>query len=433
METMTMTAREQVRARVLWRIGNGELTVAEGAALLGLSERQVWRLRRAVVAAGPAGLVHGNRGRPSARRTPTEVHAAVLAVRDRYGPVNDCHFAELLAEREGIVIGRETLRAILRAAGVPSSRRRRPPRYRSRRPRLPAEGALLQLDGSRHDWLEGRGPWLTLVGAIDDATGMVVGAVFRAHEDSAGYLEVLARVAVGHGLPRAIYRDGHSAFEVTSPRRSGEPDLTQVGRALVELGIASIPAGSPQAKGRIERLWGTFQGRLPVELRLAGVTDLAGANAFLPGYVERHNARFGVPAADPAPAWRPLPEGLDLDRVLVFKYRRKVARDHTVRVGSRVLQLPRRATGAANYAGKLVEVHEALDGSLAAWDGARRLAVSAAPADPGQLRALDDPRAGPGLQPALAELPWTPPADHPWKRVRSDSKLAQRLTDSVGR
>lgn len=427
-----MTAREQTRARVLWRIGNGELTVAEGAALLGLSVRQVWRLRRAVAAAGPAGLVHGNRGRPSARRTAAEVHDAILAVRDRYGPINDCHFAELLAEREGIAIGRETLRAILRAAGVPSSRRRRPPRYRSRRPRLPAEGTLLQLDGSRHDWLEGRGPWLTLVGAIDDATGTVVGAVFRAHEDSAGYFEVLAQVAVGHGLPCAIYRDGHSAFEVTSPRRSGEPDLTQVGRALVELGIASIPAGSPQAKGRIERLWGTFQDRLSVELRLAGVVDLAGANAFLPGFVERHNVRFGVPAADPTPAWRPLPEGVDLDRVLVFKYRRKVARDHTVRVGSRVLQLPRRATGAANYAGKLVEVHVALDGSLVAWDGERRLAVSAAPADPGQLRALDDPRAGPGLQPALAELPWIPPADHPWKRVRSDSKLAQRLTDSVG-
>lgn len=427
-----MTAREQERARVLWRIGNGDLTVAEGAALMGLSERHVWRLRRVVAEAGPVGLAHGNRGRPSPRRIAPAVREAILAIRAAYGPLNDCHFRELLAEREGIELSRECLRTVLRGAGVPSPRRRRPPAYRSRRPRLEAAGALLQLDGSRHDWLEGRGPWLTLVGAIDDATGQVVGGVFRDHEDSAGYLAVLDQVATRYGLPGAIYRDGHSAFEVTSPRRTGGPDLTQVGRALVELGIASIAAGSPQAKGRIERLWGTFQDRLVVELRLAGVVDRDGACAFLAGFIERHNARFGVPALDPTPAWRALPAGLDLDRVLVFKYRRKVARDHTVRVGARVLQLPRRATGAANYAGKLVEVHEALDGSLVAWDGQRRLAAIDAPADPGQLRAHDDRRAAPSLVPAPAAVPWLPPPDHPWKRVRSDSKLAQRLTDSVG-
>jgi transposase len=433
METITMTAGDQERARVLWRLSSGELTVTEAAALLGLSERQVWRLRRAVAEAGPAGLVHGNRGRPSPRRTTPAIRDAILEVRARYGPLNDCHFRELLAEREGIELSRECLRTILRAAGLPSPRRRRPPAYRSRRPRLPAEGALLQLDGSRHDWLEGRGPWLTLVGAIDDATGLVVGGDFRDHEDSAGYLTVLRQVATRYGLPQAIYRDGHSAFEVTSPRRSGEPDLTQVGRALVELGIVSIAAGSAQAKGRIERLWGTFQDRLVVELRLAGITDRAGASAFLPGFIERHNARFSVPAVDPTPAWRPMPEELDLDRVFVFKYRRKVAKDHTVRVGARILQLPRRATGPANYAGKLIDVHEALDGTLIAWDGGRRLAVTAAPADPGQLRARHDPRALPGLLPAAAALPWVPPPDHPWKRVRSDSKLAQRLTDSFGR
>jgi len=428
-----MTAREQERARILWRIGNGELTVPEGAALMGLSERQVWRLRRIVDKVGPAGLAHGNRGRPSPRRTPAPVRDAILTVRARYGPLNDCHFRELLAEREGIEISRECLRSVLRAAGVASPRRRRPPAYRSRRPRLARAGALLQLDGSRHDWLEGRGPWLTLVGAIDDATGQVVGAVFRDHEDSAGYLAVLDQVATRYGLPTAIYRDGHSAFEVTSPRRSGEPDLTQVGRALVELGIASIAAGSPQAKGRIERLWGTFQDRLVVELRLAEVGDRTGAAAFLPGFIERHNARFAVLAEDPELAWRALPDGLELGRVLVFKYRRKVARDHTIRVGARVLQLPRRATGPANYAGKIVEVHEALDGSIVAWDGQHRLATAAAPADPGQLRAHDDPRADPSIVPASATLPWVPSRDHPWKRVRSDSKLAQGLTDSVGR
>lgn len=303
---------------------------------------------------------------------------------------------------------------------------------------MPAEGALLQLDGSRHPWLEERGPWLTLIGAIDDATGLVVGAVFRDHEDAAGYFEILRDLITGYGIPGAIYRDGHSAFVVTRPRRTDPddprpPDLTQVGRALVELDIASIAAGSPQAKGRIERLWGTFQDRLVVELRLAGIVDRDGANAFLPGFIARHNARFSVPALEPVAVWRSIAPEVTLERVLVFKYRRKVARDHTISLDGRVLQLPRWATGASNYAGKIVEVHEALDGSVVAFDGERRLAAIAAPADPGQLRSRDDQRVPPSLTPAGAMIPWVPPRDHPWKRVRSDSKLAQRLTDSLGR
>lgn len=431
-----MTVREQRRARVLGRVLAGELTMSEGSAELGLSERHLWRLRAALVADGPAGLTHGNRGRASPRRIDTDRRACIIELRERYGPVNDTHFCELLAEREGIVISRESLRQILRAEGVASPRRRRSPRYRSRRPRMGAEGTLLQLDGSRHDWLEGRGPELTLVGAIDDATGFVPAAVFRDQEDAAGYLEILRATIEAHGVPGAIYRDGHSAFAPTTPRRHAddgdEAALSQVGRALAELDIDSILAGSPQAKGRIERLWGTFQDRLVVELRLAGVNDRGAANAFLAGYLPRHNARFAVPALDPLPAWRPLPIGVRLERVLVFKYRRKVARDHTIHLDGRVLQLPRGATGAANYAGKRVEVHVALDGSIAAYDGERRLAAIEAPADPGQLRSQHGQRVEPSLVPAAATIPWTPPRDHPWKRVTPGSRLEKRLTESLG-
>ena len=273
--------------------------------------------------------------------------------------------------------------------------------------------------------------------AIDDATGMVTAAVFREQEDAAGYLEILRTTIETHGLPAAIYRDGHSAFAPSNPARrhplaDDDPALSQVGRALVELDIDSILAGSPQAKGRIERLWGTFQDRLVVELRLAGVVDRAGANAFLVEFLARYNERFAVPALDPEPAWRALPADVRLDRVLVFKYRRKVARDHTITLDGRVLQLPRGATGGANYAGKRVEVHVALDGSMVAYDGVRRLAVEAAPADPRQLRATDAPRVTPSLVPAEATLPWTPPRDHPWKRVTPGSKLEKRLTESLG-
>lgn len=430
-----MTVREQRRARVLARILMGELTMAEGSAELGMSERQLWRLRATFVEAGPAGLVHGNRGRRSTRRIEPGRRTRIIELRERYGPINDSHFCELLAERDGIAISREGLRTILRAAGIASPRRRRSPRYRSRRARMGAEGTLLQLDGSRHDWLLGRGPELVLLGAIDDATGVVTAAVFRDQEDAAGYLELLRATIEEYGLPGAIYRDGHSAFAPSNPSRSArtdEPALSQVGRALVELDIDSILAGSPQAKGRIERLWGTFQDRLVVELRLAGVSDRDGANAFLITYLPRHNARFAVSAVDPLPAWRVLPDGVRLEQVLSFKYIRKVAKDHTITLDGRVLQLPRGATGAANYAGKRVEVHVALDGSMVAYDGERRLAVVAAPELPRQLRAADARRAEPSLVPAKATIPWTPPRDHPWNRVTPGSKLEQRLTESLG-
>jgi transposase len=438
METITMSVGEQRRAQVLGRVDRNELSVAQAAALLGLSERQVARLRARFAEFGPAGLVHRNRGRPSPRRTTEALRERVVGLaRTRYGGLNDCHLAELLAEREGIELGRVTLRRILRAAGLASPRRRRPPAHRSRRERLPAAGCLVQLDGSRHDWLEGRGPWLTLVGAIDDATGRVPAATFRDQEDAAGYLEILRTIALEVGLPLGVYRDRHGAFEPVVARRRGTLDeergLSQVGRVLAELGIASIAAGSPQAKGRVERLWGTCQDRLVAELRLAGVRDRDGANAYLADFLPRFNARFAVPALDPRPAWRPWPDLLDPDRVFVLKYRRKVGRDHTIAIGGRDLQLPG-LPRRASYAGRMVEVHLRLDGSAVAFDGERELAVLPAPLRPTAVRSLGGRPPEPGLTPAPSSLPWVPPVDHPWKKMTPArrARLAERaLTDSL--
>jgi transposase len=287
-ETISMTARDQQRTYVLTRLVAGDLAFEEAVALLGLSSRQVWRLKAGFLREGPGALVHGNRGRASPRRTGDELRARVVELaRTRYDGANDSHLAELLAEREGIELGRVTVRRILRSAGVPSPRRRRPPRHRSRRDRMPQAGLLLQLDGSRHDWLEDRGPVITLVGLIDDATGLVPAATFRDEEDAAGYFEILRTTFRRHGLPAAVYRDRHGAFEHAERELPAELRLadtrapTQVGRALGELGIRSIAARSPQAKGRIERLWGTFQDRLVTELRLAGAVDREAANAVL--------------------------------------------------------------------------------------------------------------------------------------------------------
>jgi transposase len=399
--------------------------MAEAAAALELSERQLWRLRAALERDGPAAIVHGNRGRASPRRLADELRATVISLaHDRYRGINDCHLAELLAEREGLVISRQSVQRLLRAAGQPAKRGRRRPRHRS----------LLQLDGSRHRWLEERAPWLTLLAAIDDATGKVVAATFREQEDAAGYLELLRDIVTGHGLPAAVYRDRHGIFEAPAERADDGRDAglpSQVGRALGELGIRSIAARSPQAKGRIERLWGTFQDRLVAELRLAAISDRQAANAFLAGYLARHNERFGVPARDDQADWLAVPARINLERVLVLKYRRKVAKDHTVRLGGQVLQLPRARYA---YSGRTVEVHLRLDGTLVAFDGRRQLGLTPAPADPSQLRAQRAQRVAPSLAPAPADLPWLPAADHPWRRVKPGTKLYQvRLTESLSR
>jgi transposase len=442
-ETITMTSREQQRAQVLTRLLVGEVTAAEAAVLLGLSERQVFRLRAGYERDGPAALVHGNRGRASSRRLDPGLAARIVELaRTTYEGVNDCHLAELLAEHEGITISRSSLRRLLRRSGRPSPRRRRAPRHRSRRDRMPQAGMLLQVDGSRHDWLEDRGPRLTLTGAIDDATGRMTGATFREQEDTAGYLLVLRDTVGRYGIPLAVYRDRHGLFETPkSSLMTLEEQLadtrvpTQLGRAFEELGITSIAARSPQAKGRIERAWGTFQDRLVSELRLAGADDLVTANAVLARFLPRFNRRFAVPAADPAPAWRPLPAGLRVDQVCCLKYRRVVANDHTVRVGASILQLPP-GPGRRGYAGRRVEVQLRLDGRIVVWDGERELLAVPAPADPVQLRALESARPEVGsAAPSAAYRSGTIPApDHPWRRMPVNARReSTRLTESRSR
>ena len=441
-----MTSEEQRRARVLAHLTRGDLTIEEAAELLDVSVRHAWRLRAGFLVEGPAALAHGNRGRPSPRRIDEATRAKVVALAGSvaYKGANDTFLAELFAEHEGIELSRPSLGRILRAAGRASPRQRRAPRHRSRRERMPRAGMLVQVDGSRHDWLEGRGPWLTLVGGIDDATGALVAATFRDEEDSAGYLRLLHDTALGHGLPEAIYRDRHGSLEPPASRRT-PPELTiadghrltHVGRALAELGIGSIPAGSPQAKGRIERCWGTTQGRLPLLLRRAGADDRLSANAVLADWLPRFNAAFTVPAADPVPAWRPLPEGLDLAAICAFRYERVIANDATVRVGGLVLDVPRQR-GGRSLAGKRVEVRLELDGRIVVADGARPLLVTEGPMDPGRLRDLESgrfslPQADSGAGRGRPGYP--PGANHPWARPgrgvqRAANQRAERgLTD----
>ncbi|MDR3546517.1 MAG: ISNCY family transposase [Candidatus Limnocylindrales bacterium] len=433
-ESVTLNAREQQRSEVVGRWLAGILTTGEAVRLLGCSERTAWRLRAAMLAKGAAGLAHGNRGRPSAHRLPDPVADRIVELATtEYRGFNDTHLGEMLAEEEGVVIARSSLRRLLRARGLASPRRRRAPRYRSRRERMAQEGLMIQVDGSRHDWLEGRGPWLTLVGGIDDATGRIVGAVFREAEDGVGYLTILRDMARRFGLPASIYRDGSSVFAPTHGGARQRDEATQVARALAELGITSIAAGSAQAKGRIERAWGTFQDRLVSELRRRNVTDLAGANGLLRDFIPRFNRRFAVPAASPVPAWRPVPPGLDLARVLAFRWRRAVGSDSTVRLEGALLQLPP-GPGGRSLAGRRVEVELRLDGRLLVMADGRLLAAVPAPPEPRRLRELRmlDPQGSPP-EPTSRNVGYRPRSDHPWNRPgpRAPSRMA--LTDSLSR
>ena len=369
MEGLTLSAKEQNRLQVLNGVLEQRWSMREAAPLLGVSERQGWRLLAAYRKEGARGLAHKNRGRIPPNATPKNIQQQVVALAvDRYERINHTHLSELLAEREGLMLSRPTVRRILVRAGLSSPRHRRPPQHRSRRQRMPQEGMLLQLDGSHHLWLEDRGSWLTLLLAVDDATGTAPYALFQEQEDTRGYLSLLQGIIERRGVPLAVYTDGHAVFQ---PRRnpsdlspvSQKESSTQWGRALRELGITQILAHSPEAKGRVERANGTFQDRLVAELRLAGACTLAEANRVLTEFLTRFNQRFGVSAAQPESAYRPVDQELDLGSVLCIKELRRVVKDNTVQYHGRSLQLfP--TMERPSYAGARVEVQERLDGRL---------------------------------------------------------------------
>lgn len=402
-ETLTLKAEEQRRLLVLNEVIGGRLTAVRAAGLLGLSERHLRRILAAYREEGAAAMAHSNRGRSPCNAIDESVRARILELaRTKYAGFNHLHMSEKLIEEEKLCLGLSSARRILSQAGIASPRKRRAPKHRSRRERYPKEGMLLQIDGSPHDWLEGRGPTMSLVAGVDDATGKVPFALFRLQEDSAGYFLLLEGIVLRKGLPLALYHDRHSIFEPSSreplslaEQLSGRRDPTQFGRLLEELGIASISARSPQAKGRIERLWGTLQGRLVSEMRLKGVRSLEEANRFLKSFLPRYNRRFAVSAAEEGSAYRPLPEDFDLERAFSFKHRRVVAADNTVRFGPKRLQLlpsPERAS----YVRAEVELCEHLDGRLSVYHEGLKLRVMEAPLEATALRARAEKVAGEG-------------------------------------
>jgi transposase len=417
---VTLSKREQKRLMVLNEVGKGVISGTQAAELIGVSLRQTKRLLAAYRGKGAAGLAHGNRGRKPSNTISDEVRQSVIELAStRYAGFNQKHFQEMLAEREAIGVSRSSVRNILLKAGIGSPRKRRAPKHRSRRERYAREGMLLQTDGSPHDWLEGRGPSMSLLGMIDDATGKVAYAIFREQEDAVGYFMLLQEVVVRHGIPLAIYHDRHSIFKVGSDnipsitdQLEGKLPLTQFGRLMAELSIESIAARSPQAKGRVERLWGTFQDRLVSEMRLGCISSITEANHFLPGFLERYNVKFAVTAEVSGSAYRPVNNDFIPETFFCFKNNRTVGLDNVVRFQCHRLQiLP--SFERLSYGRCKVEVHETLNGTLKLWYQGHYLDTCPAPLEATLAR---QPAPEQTAKPILRTHPARPAADHPWRR-----------------
>lgn len=329
-----MSVKELRRVHVIRQTMEKKLTQVKAGTLLGLTPRHIRRLIERVEPAGDQGLAHRGRGKPSNRRIAARVKATGLKLYEkRYGDFGPTLAAEKLAERHGITLSDETLRRWLRARGSePFARRRRP--HRAWRERKAHVGALIQLDGSPHDWLEGRGPHGVLMASIDDANSRVF-ARFYEYEGTIPAMDSFQRDVRHYGIPRAVYADKHTTYQSPAPptveeQLAGVKPTSQFGRALGELGVEWIPAHSPQAKGRVERLFHTFQDRLIKELRLAGIATLDDANRFLEAYLPLHNPRFSVQPARAADLHRPRPASRDLDRSLCIKTARCLRKDFTI-------------------------------------------------------------------------------------------------------
>ena len=371
-----MSQKEFQRVKVIENAAGGRLSVREASRLLHLSERQVQRLKRRYRPDWVSWVQHGNRGRAMSWAVSVPQKQLILSLaRGKYQGFNDSHLAEKLCAEEGLSLSRETVRRILRAAKLASPQKRRPRKYRSRRPPRPRFGMMALTDASRHDGLEGRGPEFTLIGFQDDATGQILAAHFQLEaENTVGYLRAWHAMIAAHGVPLSLYHDRHSIFQrndshwTLAEPLAGKQAPTQLGHALQQLGIQPIPAYSPQAKGRIERAWRTCQDRLVSELRLARATTLEQANPVLARFCADYNQRFARPAAEAVSDFRRLPRRFDLAPCLSRHYQRVVAADHTVTIGAQSIALPP-LPGTRGYAGETVELSHQLDGVLRVFRG----------------------------------------------------------------
>lgn len=425
-----MTRSELKKVLVVEKVIQHHLAVKEAAELLELSTRQVLRLKKVFIAEGADGIIHKNRGRKPSHALTDEIKEQVaMLYQGDYFNCNNTHFSELLWERESLKISPSSIRRILLEKGLKQNNPRRKGTHKPRERKSQA-GMLWQIDASRHAWLEDRGPKLTLHGAIDDATGEVVAATFRFTETQEGYYSVMRQGIETYGIPLGLYSDKHTIFRSPNEKVTLEQELagktvplSQFGMAMSELQITHIKAQTPQAKGRIERLWGTFQDRLIIELRLLGVTSLEEANRALPQLIKKHNQRFSVKPRDISSAYRLLGEQ-DLTYIFAHRVQRKIGPGQTLSYAGKVYKIASRASKIFKLK-SVVEVRETLLGEVVILSQGKIFALQEIekPIRKAEIKKEKSVSARPykPCKPA-GDHPWRQPYSQPSKRIHHDAK-----------
>lgn len=418
-DMITMSREEARRLHVIHQILDKRVTQAEAAGLIGLSGRQLRRLVKRIRQDGDAGICHRSRGKASNRRIDERVRKSALRLyRERYRDFNVTHAAEQLSERHRIVISRETFRLWLTAADIPY-RKRRVRTHRRWRERRACFGELVQIDGSHHDWFEGRGPVCVFMGYIDDATGTVSGC-FYAYEGTIPAMDSMKRYIKRYGIPHSVYLDKHSTYKSSAvptieEQLNDQRPLSHFEKSLAALGVEVIHANSPQAKGRVERLFRTLQDRLVKEMRLNGISGVDGANEFLKTFLPKYNRKFKKPAASKADMHRPAPHTRELDGILCIQEERTVRNDFTVIHNGKLYQIEKLTRA------RKVVVETRLDGTLHLTHNGQDLAfreITAAPAK----------KTPPPIPATPAKDRWIPPVGHPWRRTfLTKQRIKERL------
>ena len=356
-DIVMLRQKDLKRLHVMHKVLEGTMTQAEAADLISLTERQIRRIVKRIRQEGDKGIGHAARGKPSNRKLPKKLKNRIVRLyTTTYHDFGPTLFTEKLEEREGIVISRETARAWLMEEGLWKKQRRRKA-HRQWRERKDRFGEMLQMDGSHHDWFEGRGPRCVLMAYSDDATGNVYGRFYE-YEGTIPAMDSFTRYSTKYGIPMSVYLDKHTTYKSwagSNEFREAEP-VSQFGRALAELGVRMLHAHSPQAKGRIERLFNTFQDRLVKEMRLRGVSTIPEANRFLASYLPVYNRRFSVPPKKKENLHRTV--NVELDTILCVKTERTLRNDHTIQHNGTLYQIKDRIRA------EKVVVEELIDGSM---------------------------------------------------------------------
>ena len=418
-DMITMSRKESRRLHIIHQALDEKITQVDAASVVDLTDRQMRRLIKRVRKEGDGGICHRSRGKTSNHRIPKKIKDKALKLyRERYSDFGPTLASEKLLESHQIALSDETLRLWLNQEDVPY-RKRKKRVHRQWRERKKHFGEMVQMDGSHHDWFEGRGPECVFMGYIDDATGNVYGR-FYDYEGTLPAMDSFKRYAQRYGIPGIIYLDKHSTYKSTA-KQTVEEELadkkpqSQFERALGEIGVKVIHANSPQAKGRIERLFRTLQDRLVKEMRLAGIHTVEQANEFLKRWLPVYNRKFRVTAASEADLHRPALPARELDKILCIKEERTVRNDFTIAHNGKLYQIEERVKA------KKVMVEERLDGSLHITTPNQDLRYREITTRP--VKQESKPRVS-----TQRKRGWTPPPDHPWRRpIKRQPRTKEQL------